>query len=106
MGGRLDIVIERIRELLEIPADARRAPSRDRLESTLTEGYAEALALDGERLRLTRRIDQVTARMARGEENRPEELRKLMARVENTEHDLAELRALLLILRNRAVRAA
>ncbi|MBA2568358.1 MAG: hypothetical protein H0V11_03325 [Actinobacteria bacterium] len=106
MGGRLDIVMERVRELLEIPADARRAPSRDRIESTLTEGYAEALALDGERLRLARQIDQITARLARGEENHPEELRRLMARTEATEQDLARLRALLATLRNRAVRAA
>jgi tRNA C32,U32 (ribose-2'-O)-methylase TrmJ len=106
MRGRLDIVIERIQELLEIPADARPAPSRERIESVLTEGYAEALALDGKRLRLERKIDQVTAHLARGGETRAEDLQKVMARIETTEEDLAALRKLLAALRSRVAQAA
>jgi tRNA C32,U32 (ribose-2'-O)-methylase TrmJ len=101
MGGRLDIVIERIRDLLALPSHGQGAPSRERIESVLTEGYAEALALDGERLRLERKIDQVTAHLARGGETRAEDLQKMMARVEATEEDLAELRKLLTALRSR-----
>jgi hypothetical protein len=76
---RLDIVIERIRSLLAVPADEAGAPCREDLEEALTGGYAEALALDGERLRLERKIEQLTEKLARGGENRPKELRAAKA---------------------------
>ena len=104
MAARLDIVLERIQALLAATEGGR--PSRDRIERTLTEGYAEALALDGERLRLERRIDQVTARLAAGEKTRPNELRTLTVRIANVENDLADLRELLATLRRRTTRAA
>ena len=44
------------------------APSLDAIESTLTDGYAEALALEAERTRIERRLGEV-ARDAGGEEN-------------------------------------
>jgi hypothetical protein len=103
---RLDTVIERIRSLLAAPADGGSAPTREDLEEALTGGYAEALTLDGERLRLERKIEQLTARLARGGENRPEELRKLMARLAEAEEELAALRKLLFALRQRAAKAA
>lgn len=106
MPRRLDIVIERIRSLLAAPADGGSAPRREDLEEALTGGYAEALALDGERLRLERKIEQLTAKLARGGENRPAELRKLMARLAEAEDDLAALRELLFALRQRAAKAA
>jgi hypothetical protein len=104
--SRLDLVSERIRSLLAAPTDGRGAPQREDLEEALTGGYAEALALDGERLRLEREIDQVTAKLARGGQNRPAELRRLMARLDEAEDDLAALRRLLLALRQRAAKAA
>jgi hypothetical protein len=103
---RLDTVIERIRSLLAAPVEGGAAPRREDLEEALTGGYAEALALDGERLRLERKIDQVTAKLARGGQNRPAELRKLIARLDAAEGDLAELRELLFALRQRAAKAA
>lgn len=106
MASRLDIVIERIRDLLALPSQGRGAPSRERIESVLTEGYAEALALDGQRLRLERKIDQVTAHLARGGDTRVEDLQKVLARIEATEEDLAELRKLLTALRSRVAQAA
>lgn len=106
MGSRLDIVIERIRDLLALPSQGRGAPSRERIEAVLTEGYAEALALDGQRLRLERKIDQVTAHLARGGDTRVEDLQKVLARIEATEEDLAELRKLLTALRSRVAEAA
>lgn len=106
MGSRFDIVIERIRDLLALPSQGRGAPSRERIESVLTEGYAEALALDGQRLRLERKIDQVTAHLARGGDTRVEDLQKVLARIEATEEDLAELRKLLTALRSRVAQAA
>jgi DNA repair exonuclease SbcCD ATPase subunit len=104
--SRLDLVSERIRSLLAAPTDGRGAPQREDLEEALTGGYAEALALDGERLRLERKIEQVTAKLARGGQNRPAELRSLMARLDEAEDDLAALRQLLLALRQRAAKAA
>jgi tRNA C32,U32 (ribose-2'-O)-methylase TrmJ len=105
MDGRLDIVIERIGDLLALPSQGRGAPSRERIESVLTEGYAEALALDGQRLRLERKIDQVTAHLARGEESRVSDLQKVLARIEETEEELAQLRKLLTALRRRVGQA-
>jgi hypothetical protein len=102
MGARLEIVVERIRALL---ANERGRPSRERMEWTLTEGYAEALALDGERLRIERRIDDVTAQIARGRAQ-ADELRELIERQEDVQHELAQLRELLASLRVRAARAA
>jgi tRNA C32,U32 (ribose-2'-O)-methylase TrmJ len=106
VAHRLDIVIEHIRTLLAAPQKALAAPARERVELTLTEGYAAALELDGERMRLERRIEQLTAKLAQGGKNRPEELRRLMGRLEAAEDDLAELRRLLEKLRRRAAKAA
>jgi tRNA C32,U32 (ribose-2'-O)-methylase TrmJ len=106
MAARRDIVIERIRSLLAALNNGNSEPSRERIESTLTEGYAEALALDGERLRLERKIDDVTAHLASGSRSRLYELQRVMARLEIAEQDLAELRELLTSLRNRSARAA
>jgi hypothetical protein len=103
---RLDTVIERIRSLLAAPADGGGAPTREDLEEALTGGYAEAMTLDGERMRLERKIEQLTAKLARGGQNRPEELRELMARVAEAEEELAALRELLFALRQRAAKAA
>ena len=106
VASRLDTVLERIRSLLAAPADGRGAPQREDLEEALTGGYAEALALDGERLRVERKIEQLTAKLAEGGQNRPAELRKLMTSLADAEDDLAELRRLLFALRQRAAMAA
>jgi hypothetical protein len=106
VGRRLETVIERIRALLALPSQGQGAPSRERIESVLTEGYAEALALDGERLRLERKIDEVTAHLASGGETQAAELQETMDRVEATKKDLAKLRKLLSVLRGRIAQAA
>jgi predicted nucleic acid-binding Zn-ribbon protein len=106
VAHRLDTVTERIRTLLAAPQEGSGAPARDPLEATLTEGYAAALELDGERMRLERRIEELTAKLAEGGVNRPQELRKLIGRLDTAEEDLAELRDLLAELRSRATRAA
>ncbi|HYZ18658.1 MAG TPA: hypothetical protein VE615_03860 [Gaiellaceae bacterium] len=106
MAQTLDTVFEHVRALLAAPQNGGAAPARDRLELTLTEGYAAALALDGDRMRLERRIEQLTFSFAEGDESRPEELRRLIARLHAVEDDLADLRALLEKLRRRAAKAA
>jgi hypothetical protein len=106
MAERLDDVIQRIRALLVTLNEGNGVPSRERVEATLTEGYAAALALDGERLRLERRMDQVTAHVAHGGGGRVKEMQKVLEQLEATEQDLAELRDLLTRLRTRAAKAA
>jgi tRNA C32,U32 (ribose-2'-O)-methylase TrmJ len=105
MAERFDNVIRRIRALL-VALNEGNHPSREHVEETLTEGYAAALALDGERLRLERRMDEVTAHVAQGANARVKEMQKVLARLETTEQDLADLRDLLTRLRSRAVKAA
>jgi hypothetical protein len=106
VADRFDTVQRRIRSLLVSLNEGNGAPSRERLEATLTEGYAVALSLDGERLRLERRIGEVTAHVAQGRSARVKELQKVMSRLEATEQDLADLRDLLTRLRTRAAKAA
>lgn len=75
------------------------APSLEHVEDTLTEGYATALALDAERLRLQRRIGEV-ARSATGEH--ADELRSLGSRLTTADSELDRLRSLLSSLYERA----
>jgi hypothetical protein len=87
-------MMQQIEELLG--ADA---PTLARLEETLTEGYAQALALEAERWRLERRLGE----MAReGGADVGEELQSLGKRLTNADSALVELRALLGSLHARA----
>src|SRR5919206_537105 len=52
-----------IHALLEQPLGPAEPRLRERLEHTLTEGYARALALEGERTRLERRMGQLAGRL-------------------------------------------
>ena len=106
MAGRSDTVSARVHTLIDAPVKGRGAPSRDKIEATLTEGYAEALALDGERLRLTRKIERMTADLAAGGPARTADLQRLITRLGDTESDLADLREQLSVLRARVARAA
>ena len=89
VGGE-DHVLKRIEDLLEAPTSGAAAPSLASLEHTLTEGYAEALALEAERLRAT------------------DELVTLATRVTRADVELGKLRAMLdrLQARTRALRKA
>jgi hypothetical protein len=96
---------DRIRSLLEQGADPS-VPMLTELEHTLTDGYAEALRLEGQRLRLERRIGE----LAHGVDGRQQadELRDLAERLQSADEDLARLRELLQLLQRRveAARAA
>jgi hypothetical protein len=87
-------MLEQIEELLSAEA-----PPLARMEETLTEGYARALALEAERWRLERRIGEV-AREGRGDIG--DEIRSLASRLTSADGKLSELRALLGSLRERA----
>lgn len=94
---------EEIAELLSLPENGEGAPSLARIESTLTSGYAEALALEAERLRVERRLGEV-ARDA-GEvaaHGLADELTSLSRRLEDADGEIVRLRALLGSLQGRA----
>ncbi len=85
---------EQIEELLS--ADA---PTLARMEDTLTEGYARALALEAERWRLERRIGEVARE---GRTDIGEELKSLGTRLTYADGELTKLRSLLGSLHERA----
>ena len=61
------MVIDEIQELLTAPQPKEADAYLERLESTLTAGYAHALQLEGERWRIERRIGELAARLADAE---------------------------------------
>lgn len=85
---------QQIEELLS--ADA---PTLARMEDTLTEGYARALALEAERWRLERRIGEVARE---GRTDIGEELKSLGTRLTRADGELTKLRSLLGTLHERA----
>ncbi|HUZ97888.1 MAG TPA: hypothetical protein VMU74_00875 [Gaiellaceae bacterium] len=109
MGGNDDAVLQRIEELLEAPASGSAAPTLESMEETLTDGYAEALALEAERSRIERRIGEV-ARMVEEPVGKhiTEEIVALGRRLTRADVELGRLRTLLrrLQARTRALRHA
>jgi hypothetical protein len=102
-------MVTEIEELLNAPTSGVHAPSLARMEETLTEGYARALALEAERSRLERRLGEV-AREGAGEDpsDFAEQVRTLASRATHADGELRRLRSLLGSLRERTstVRAA
>jgi ABC-type phosphate transport system auxiliary subunit len=93
---------DEIADLLRLPEDGAGAPSLSAIESTLTDGYAEALALEAERLRIERRLGEV-ARDA-GDVSAHSvvaELAELSERLDSADGEIARLRALLRSLQAR-----
>src|SRR5688500_20204672 len=85
----LPLLETEIRSLLDLPADAGRPP-RDAIEHTLTTGYAHALRLDAERLRVERRLRDVVRSAAPDAAARDDAVLELT----RVDQELAELRAL------------
>ena len=101
MLHEVTVVLERIDVLLG------GAPPVLELERTLTDGYATALALEGERIRIERQMDGVAAAI----ESNPEgakERSELAERRAEVDGELSHLRTRLLLLmqRTRELRAA
>jgi chromosome segregation ATPase len=80
---------------------AAKEQSLERLEDTLTEGYARALALEAERWRLERRIGELGAAVDAGHQS-TDEIATLASRLSHASNRLDGLRALLARLRRRA----
>jgi hypothetical protein len=103
---------DEIAELLRMPEDGAGAPTLDSIESTLTDGYAEALALEAERTRIERRLGEVARDAGEVSAHRvAAELAELSERLDRADGELSRLRALLHKLqvvrrRRRATRAA
>jgi hypothetical protein len=93
------VLCAEIETLLEPPPE--KGQPLERLEDTLTEGYARALALEAERLRLERRIGELGAGVGSGEHS-GDEIATLAARLSQTIVRLSKLRELLTGLRGRA----
>jgi hypothetical protein len=97
---RLPAVLTEIRSLLDVPAGAD-APSREEVEHTLTSGYAYALALEGERLRIERRLRALLRSRAEGGPD-ADDVSDLTGSLEHADEELAGVRALLSSLRAQA----
>jgi hypothetical protein len=100
----LDLV-QRIRALLDASAEGAGFPRKE-VEPTLTEGYARALELDAECLRLEHRIDRLTRVLADGRDVPAGKLSALLKRLHETEQQTEDLRALLVPLRELVAKAA
>ena len=87
-------VLTEIRSLLDLPAGAE-LPPRASLEHTLTNGYAYALGLERERLRLERRLRT----LLRSSEALAGEMSELSSQLAAAERELTDVRAMLSELR-------
>jgi hypothetical protein len=100
---------EEIRALLDEPSGAEETGFLDRLEHTLTDGYARALELEAERVRLERRMGELAEGLHEASgEGHAAELATVARRLNDAEAELSRLRDALgsLRARARAVRAA
>ena len=88
-----------IRSLLDLPAGAELPPRAD-LEDTLTSGYAYALGLEQERLRIERALRAVVRSSERPDQD---EVGALSRRLARADQELAGVRALLSTLRAQAL---
>jgi uncharacterized protein YicC (UPF0701 family) len=94
---------DEIAELLGLPEHGAGAPSLDAIESTLTDGYAAALALEAERTRLERRLGEVVRDAGEVSAHTvAAELAVLSERLDTTDGELTRLRSLLRKLHARA----
>jgi hypothetical protein len=92
--------------LIEAPPVRGRA-ARARIERTLTDGYAGAMSLEAERLKLERRIAEVAGEVSvKNRGAKTEELAELSSRLSATSGDLERLRERLVAVRRRVSAAA
>jgi hypothetical protein len=105
VADELELLVERIRALIDANAEGA-GLQRSEVEPTLTEGYARALEIDAECLRLEHRIDRLTREIAGGHEVPAGKLSGLLRRLHDTEKRGVELRAFLAPLRELVAQAA
>ena len=94
-------LLEQIDELLAEPAEE--PASLARLERTLTDGYAYALALESERWRLEQRMSELASELTDGnQELKSQELAQVSSSLATNAAALKDLRSTLSRLRARA----
>ena len=99
-------LFEQIDELLADPAPSREPATLARLERTLTDGYAHALSLEAERMRLERRMSELAGELHDGNhEQKAEELVQVSRRITGARAEVERLRGTLTKLRARAMAA-
>ena len=96
-------LLERLQALVEAPPGGDSAPSLAFLEDSLTDGYAQALALEAERARVAKSIGRLAAADGDDAEQKTRELSSLSQRLARAETELATLRGTLTQLRVRAM---
>ena len=102
----LPALLERIDELLASQSREEEPATLARLERTLTDGYAHALSLEAERLRLERRMSELAGALHEGnKEQKAEELVQVSRRITSAHADIERLRCSLSELRARATAA-
>jgi hypothetical protein len=94
-----DAVLQDIRVLTTAPS-----PPLDRVERTLADGYACALGIEAQRLRLQRELEGRAARLSAGKVRQVDEVAGLAQGIEQADMELAELRAALVELAKMARR--
>lgn len=95
-------LLEQIDELLAEPSSKEEPATLARLERTLTDGYAYALALEAERWRLERRLSELAGELHEGnQELKTQELALLSNRLTSNASVLSGLRGTLTQLRAR-----
>jgi hypothetical protein len=97
------MLIDDILELLATPSAAASKPFLDRVDATLTDGYAHALQLEAERSRTERRIGEVVAGLGgdRASHRHEPELVELSEKLMSVNAEIGSLRTLLTSLRDR-----
>jgi DNA-binding FadR family transcriptional regulator len=92
-------LLQRVRSLVDAHSADPAEPLLTEMEHTLTDGYARALELEAERLRLERRIGEL-AHGLNGPEQ-AEELRGAAEQLRRVDEELASLRNVLAVLQQR-----
>jgi hypothetical protein len=103
MTAETGTLYEDIHALLEEAPGAEQGAFLARLEHTLTDGYARALTLEAERVRLSRRMDELTYGLRDDAADLPtDELATVAKRLSDANTELTRLRRILAALRARA----
>jgi hypothetical protein len=98
-------LLERIQALADAMAEGQTLP-RSEMEPIVTDGYARALELDAECLRIEQRLDEMAEHTVVGHVLPRGELSGLLGRLHEASEQSKELRALLAPLRKVVSRAA
>jgi predicted kinase len=93
------VLLEDIHVLTAAPA-----PALDQVERTLADGYACALGIEAQRIRLQRELEGRAARLSGGTGPRVDEVADLARGIARADEELSELRAALVELAKTARR--